>query len=145
MIKSSVSVAIHDAKGRVLVVLRPPDDEDLPNLWGLPASSLKPGEGWEDAVRRTAREKLGVEVEVGPELNRGATERAQYRLEMRLYDAGILSGTPRVRSDVEGITHYVDWKWGTAEVLEPAADRGSLCCRLYLRAEQDGRTRSRRM
>jgi len=130
--KKSVSVAIHGEDGQVLVVLRPPDDEDLPNLWGLPASSLRPGENWEDAVRRTAREKLGVQVEVGPELSRGSIDREKYRLEMRLYEAAIVSGTPSVRDDVEGITHYAAWKWGNADTLVPAADRGSLCCRLYL-------------
>ena len=135
--KNSVSVAIHDDSGRVLVVLRPPDDDELPNLWGLPASSLRADEGWEDAVRRTAREKLGVEVEVGRELCRGSTDRANYRLDMRLFEAHIVSGTPTVRDDVEGVTHYADWKWGTADMLQPAADRGSLCCRLYRRHAED--------
>lgn len=137
--KQSVSVAVCGPDDSVLIVLRPPDDEDLPNAWGLPASSLKEGESWEDAVRRTAREKLGVEVEVGRELCRGFTDRAAFRLSMRLYEARITSGEPAVRQDVHGITHYVDWTWGAAEALVPAAGRGSLCCRLYLEAVRSSR------
>ena len=40
----------------VVVVLRPPDDDELPNVWGLPAASLRANESWEDVVRRAGRE-----------------------------------------------------------------------------------------
>lgn len=134
-VKRSVSVAIRPVFGAceaVLVVQRPPDDEDLPNLWGLPAASLRDGEDWNDAVRRAGREKLGVELEVGHELRRGSLARRDYDLEMRLFEAQIVSGEPHVRADVAGVTHYQAWRWGGAEDLVAAADRGSLCCQLYL-------------
>lgn len=118
---------------RVLVVRRPPDDEELPNLWGLPAGRVRAGETDADAVVRSGREKLGVEVEVGRELNRGSTERAEYTLEMRLYEARILAGEPEVGQPYEEVTQYTGWKWGEAEELRPAAGRGSLCCRLFVR------------
>src|SRR5690606_16323690 len=66
----------------LLTVLRPPDDPDLPDAWGLPAGRVRPGESWTDAVRRAGREKLGVELDVGRELNRGSTRRAAYLLQM---------------------------------------------------------------
>ncbi|HET9984100.1 MAG TPA: NUDIX domain-containing protein [Longimicrobiales bacterium] len=133
-VKRSVSFAIFDPQDRrrVLVVRRPPDDEELPDLWGLPAGSLRPGESWEEAVRRAGREKLGVELEVGPELNRGSTRRAAYTLEMRLFEARIVAGAPAVPQRTPGVTQYRDWTWGDAAALEPAAARGSLCCRLFL-------------
>lgn len=133
-VKRSVSVAIFDPadRRRVLVVRRPPDDEELPDLWGLPAASLRPGESWEDAVRRAGREKLGVELEVREELNRGSTARAGYTLEMRLLEARIVSGSPAVPQPAPGVTQYRAWAWGEAAALEPAATRGSLCCRLFL-------------
>jgi len=136
-VKRSVSVAIRPFFGAcesVLVVQRPADDEDLPNLWGLPAASLRDNEDWIDAVRRAGKEKLGVELEVGDELRRGSIARADYDLEMRLFEAQIIAGDPHVRSDVEGVTHYQAWQWGGAEDLIPAAQRGSLCCQLYLRS-----------
>ncbi|MFW6080069.1 MAG: NUDIX domain-containing protein, partial [Gemmatimonadota bacterium] len=116
----------------VLQVRRPPDDEHLPNVWGLPAGTLREGESWEDAVRRSGPEKLGVELEVGPELNRGSTERADYTLEMKLFEARIVAGEPRVPQPDVGVTRYTDWRWGPARDLAPAAEKGSLCSRLFL-------------
>ena len=134
--KRSVSLAIHEtadpASGRVLLVQRPADDEDLPLAWGLPAASLAEGESWEDAVRRAARDKLGVEVEPGAMLREGSLERPSYTLEMRLYAATMRSGEPSVPQPVDGVTQYVAVRWGTAEELQPAAAAGSLCSRLYL-------------
>lgn len=135
--KRSVSLAIHrDAAGpggrEILLVQRPDDDEDLPLAWGLPAASLEPGESWEDAVRRAARDKLGIDVEPGEVLAEGALDRASYRLEMRLYAARIVRGIPRAPQDVAGVTQYRAWRWGPAEALRPAAAAGSLCSRLYL-------------
>ena len=133
-IRRSVSLAIRrgEEPGAVLVVQRPPDDPDLPDQWGLPAASLAPGESWQDAARRAARDKLGVEVEIGDELRRGSTPRTRYTLEMRLFEARIVAGTPAVPQPVPGVTQYRAWRWGSADDLRPAAGQGSLCCRLYL-------------
>jgi 8-oxo-dGTP diphosphatase len=131
-VKRSVSLAIHDEAGRLLLVQRPPDDEDLPLAWGLPAASLQDGESWEDAVRRAARDKLGIEVRVGDVLAAGHLDRPSYRLEMRLYGATLTTGKPEVAHAPAGVTRYVDWRWGTAAELAPAARQGSLCSRLYL-------------
>jgi isopentenyldiphosphate isomerase len=131
-VKRSVSLALFDEFGRVLAVQRPEDDEDLPNAWGLPASSLRAGESWDDAIRRTGRDKLGVDLKPIRELNRGTLERASYTLDMRLYEAEVVRGTVTVPQVVVGVTQYQNWRWGTAEVLRPAAERGSLCCRLFL-------------
>lgn len=131
-VKRSVSLAIHDDGGRVLLVQRPPDDEDLPLVWGLPAASLITGESWESAVRRAARDKLGVAVRVGGVLAAGTLDRPAYRLEMRLYGATLMAGEPVVAHATPGVTQYIDWQWGTAAALAPAARQGSLCSRLYL-------------
>lgn len=116
----------------LLTVRRPPDDEELPDAWGLPAASLRPGEGWEAAVARAGRVKLGVELEVGELLREGEIDRDDYRLRMRLYRADVREGTPDVDQPAEGITRYVAWAWSPPERLEAAAARGSLCSRLCL-------------
>jgi ADP-ribose pyrophosphatase YjhB (NUDIX family) len=133
--KQSVAVVIRHPENpeQVLTVLRPADDEDLPNVWGLPAATLRPGEDWEAAVQRVGLEKLGVQLKLGNELEHGTQERRDYRLDMRLYEATITRGTPFVPQPDNAYTQYAKWKWGTAEDLQPAAQRGSLCCRLYLR------------
>jgi hypothetical protein len=133
--KQSVAVVIRkaDEPDRVLTVLRPPDDEDLPNVWGLPAATLRPGEEWDAAIQRVGLEKLGVQLKPGAQLESGTQERRDYRLDMRLYDAQITKGTPFVPQPDNAFTQYTKWKWGTIEDLQPAAQRGSLCCRLYLK------------
>ncbi|HEX9106182.1 MAG TPA: NUDIX domain-containing protein [Longimicrobiales bacterium] len=133
-VKRSVAFAIFHGgeRDQVLMVQRPSDDEDLPGAWGLPAGSLLPGEDCGDAVRRGGRDKLGVGLEVGDELNRGSLDRASYTLEMRLLEARIVAGEPRVPQAVAGVTQYQAWRWGSPEDLAPAAARGSLCSRLFI-------------
>ena len=134
-VKRSVSFVIRsrDEPERVLAVRRPPDDDDLPDAWGLPAASLRAGESWPDAVRRAAREKLGVDVDVGALLEEGELERTEYTLHMRLYEARIRAGEPRVPQTTPGVTQYSALDWAAAETFLPAAAEGSLCCRLWLR------------
>jgi ADP-ribose pyrophosphatase YjhB (NUDIX family) len=131
----SVSVAIHrPLDGALLVVQRPPDDEDLPDAWGLPAASLRSTESWEDAVRRAARDKLGVEVDPVEVLGEGHTQRAHYTLHMRLYAARITAGEPAVPQPHPDVTQYQAWRWGGAGDVRAAAEAGSLCSRLYLQS-----------
>jgi ADP-ribose pyrophosphatase YjhB (NUDIX family) len=138
-IKRSVAIAVRDADHgeRVLMVQRPPDDEDLPDAWGLPAASLRADESWPEAALRAGREKLGVELTGLRELNRGHAQRAGYQLEMRVYEARIVAGEPNVMQETPGVTHYRQLRWDTAELLAPAAARGSLCCRLFLETAAD--------
>lgn len=119
--------------GRFLAVRRPPDDEELPDVWGLPAASLRTGETPEEAVRRIGRDKLGVELEAVDELERGALDRPSGTLRMRLHEARITEGMPSVPGDAEGVTQYVDWCWSGPGRLRESARRGSLCSRLHLR------------
>jgi 8-oxo-dGTP diphosphatase len=132
--KHSVAVAIRDPAhaGRVLVVQRPDDDEDLPGAWGLPAASRAPGESWEEAARRAARDKLGVELDGLEHIRAGSLRRPAYVLEMDLVAASLAAGEPAVPRQVAGVTQYQAWRWGGADDLAPAAARGSLCSRLYL-------------
>lgn len=135
-VKRSVSIAIPHADGQqVLIVQRPADDEDLPNAWGLPAASLRDGESWTEAAQRAGHEKLGVELQIGREINRGAIERSNYKLEMRLFEAEIV-GVPEVPQSGTGVTQYQSWRWGTAADLEPASAAGSLCCGLYIQTNK---------
>lgn len=132
--RRSVSLAIRTSgrPGQLLTVRRPDDDPDLPGAWGLPAASLRAHESWESAARRAARDKIGVDVRLGRELNRGEIIRGDTRFIMRLFDARLVAGEPQVPQLVTGVTQYTDWRWDNPAALEPAARRGSLCCRLAL-------------
>jgi 8-oxo-dGTP pyrophosphatase MutT (NUDIX family) len=130
-VKQSVSLVIEDADGRLLLVRRPDDDESLPGVWGLPAASLEPGESEADAVRRAAREKLGLTVEPGRCLGEAVGERAGYRIRMRDFEATLLRGEPTLSRTGLG-TRYADWRWGEPGDLVPAARAGSLCSQVLL-------------
>ncbi len=125
---------------RILAVRRPADDPQLPGLWGLPAVSVGSEEDEPEAVRRLGREKLGVRLEALSDLREGTLERSSYLLHMKLYEARIVEREPAVPQPHAGVTQYVEWKWADASVLLPAARRGSLCCRLYLRELGEGWT-----
>lgn len=139
MTKESIALVIQlpgsaeaDEAYPVLIVQRPDDDEDLPGAWGLPAGSLRPGESPEDAAARAGLEKLGVHLRIGGTLREGRTSRGGYTLHMRLLAAAIEEGAPHVPQGVPDVTQYQAWRWGSAEDVVPAAERGSLCSRLYL-------------
>ncbi|HEX2166375.1 MAG TPA: NUDIX hydrolase [Longimicrobiales bacterium] len=135
-VKRSVALVIRDSarEDMLLLVQRPPDDEDLPNVWGLPAASLRPGETAADAARRAGRDKLGLDLEIGAVLNEGTVDRSAYRLEMQLLEARILSGTPTTSlaagmhsaksGPPDGTTRYQAWQWGPSAELRSAAAEG---------------------
>jgi ADP-ribose pyrophosphatase YjhB (NUDIX family) len=130
-LKRSVSLVIEGPRG-LLLVRRPEDDESLPGEWGLPAATLRPGEGEEDAVRRAGRDKLGVEVHPLRPLGEEAGERPGYRLLMRDWAVELAGGAPAVPQPGDG-TQYAGLRWGEPADLIPAARGGSLCARVLLR------------
>ena len=136
-IKKAVSYAAIDAKGNILLVKRPLDDKDLPNVWGLPAGGVKEDESWEEATTRSGKEKLGVNLKIKEELGEGKLDREKYILHMKLFRVSIPDGEkPVVPQPLEGMTQYVDLKWATSdetvEYLKITAPQGSLCCTLFL-------------
>ena len=135
-VKHSVALVIRDAAGpqRILLVQRPEDDDDLPGVWGLPATSLLDGETWRDAAARAGCEKLGVGLDIQDVVNSGSRERPGYTLSMRLVEARSDDGVPDTAAAPgrPGSTRYQDWRWGERDEVRPAAERGSLCSRLLL-------------
>ena len=135
-LKQSVAVVIRGASPglapSLLTVRRPVDDAELPDIWGLPAATLRDPERWEEAVRRLGHEKLGVRLAVVTELHEGTQERPEYLLHMKLFEARVLEGEPDVDQPVEGATRYTEWKWSDSDELVSGARKGSLCCRLFL-------------
>ncbi len=133
------------APAEILVVRRSPQDRYFPGLWGLPAGTLRRREGYEGAIRRTALHRLGVEVEVLGERAAGSSDRGTHVVQMRLFEARIVAGTPHARDPGPAGHGYTEVRWGSPEDLRPARERGSLCCRLvegWLHAIGPGREQS---
>jgi 8-oxo-dGTP diphosphatase len=128
-VKRSISLVIRRDDGAVLLVRRPEGDPDLSGAWGLPAVSLGPGESEHEAIGRAGRTKLGVEVEAPRLVGEDGG--------MRDFDVRIASGEPSVPQPFGG-TQYDGLRWGDPSELIPAAERGSLCSRVLLRALEIG-------
>jgi len=58
----AVSALIRDGVGRVLLLKRAVDDPINPGKWDLPGGALDPGETFDRALRREAREETGMLV-----------------------------------------------------------------------------------
>lgn len=140
-VKCSVAVVLRHPEDprRFLAVRRPPDDDRLPDVWGLPAVTLRPGELPEAGVRRAGREKLGVELEPTSFVGIGAADRGDHQLILMDVEARLVSGEPSVSTASTTATRYVDQRWtGDLALLAEAARKGSLCSRLLLEAEGVG-------
>ena len=125
----------------LLVVQRPHDDEDLPGVWGLPATTVRPHESDADAATRLGTSKLGAPVTLGVFLAEGTQQRHDAELSMRLYAATMPSEEPALTPSPHehGVTYYADWRWAPRPALRAGAERGSLCCALALQ-DTAGRT-----
>ncbi len=136
--KCAISYVIYDAdRSHLLMVRRPADDLDLPNVWGFPAGSVREDETFEEAIIRSGKEKLGVGLRPTKFIGRGNIERLDHVLHMEEYEAEILKGEPNVSQPVGGATQYQAWRWGVSGDLKEAARKGSLCCQLYLSSKNE--------
>jgi hypothetical protein len=131
--KHSITLLIPATSGRILLVLRPTDDDTLPGLWSLPAITTAPGEDEAEAIRRAGRDKLGVELLPGGLIGEAERDSDHQTQRIRGHEATIVSGSASVPQHGPG-TQYVDWRWGTPEDLKSAARAGSLGCQIALRA-----------
>lgn len=137
-IKYTISYVIYNEdRSKILIVQRPSNDENLPNTWGLPAGTVKDNETFEEAVIRSGKQKLDVELTIVKFVGRGNIERDDYILHMEEYEVKILSGEPKVPQPIKGITQYQSWRWGVSSDIKDAANKGSLCSQIYLTSKNE--------
>jgi uncharacterized protein len=135
MIKRSVAVVVRGPEAGTFLVVRRPDDpgDPLAGVWGLPAVTLADGEDERAAAVRVGRDKLGVELAPGVRLGQASAGRGDYELVLADYEATIIAGAPSVPQPDASVTQYVEWRYAAdPAVLAEAADRGSLCARIFL-------------
>ena len=134
-LKYAVAFTLYNPRkeNEFLIIKRPPDAEDHPNMWGFPATMLMPGELPETCLRRAAKEKLNLEV-VPTEFTGGiAQERKYFILYLMHFKAKIKEGEPDVHKSTAKGTNYVDQRWTSdPKDLFPIAEKGSICVQLFL-------------
>ena len=101
-IKTSVAVFLlnPDDSSKFLIVKRPNDDDSLPNVYGLPAGSIKEGELPEQVVKRIGIEKLNTEIEATKFIGSKYIDRGAYVLILMDIDAKLIGKEPDVLSAV---------------------------------------------
>ena len=135
-IRHAVAAALRRDDGLTFAVQRPNEPgEELPGIWGLPAVTLRDGETIEQGIRRLGAEKLSIELTPLHALAEGEQQRDDYVLRMTVYEASA-GGEPTLppRPPEATSTLYVDTDWLPVEAFQEAADKGSLCCQLFLAA-----------
>lgn len=134
-VKCSVAAVVRHPEHprQFLAVRRPPDDDRLPDVWGLPAVSLHPGELPEAALRRIGEEKLGTRIEPTRFIGIKSADRGEYELILMDIEARLAGASPSVARATTSATRYVDQQWTEdASLLLDAARRGSLCSQVLL-------------
>ena len=106
----------------------------LPGLWEFPGGKAGRDESDEQALRREVNERLCVEVEVGRRLARKTHDYEGYSVDLNLYSATVVSGSPRV-GNIE------KFKWVKSAELEdhdfPPADQATMDALLGISDDKD--------
>ena len=90
--------AIVERDGAVFAARRNAD-RSAGGLWEFPGGKIEPGETAEDALRRELQEELGVDVAVGPFVDRSLSEVGAARIELSCYAAQFEGDDPSASSD----------------------------------------------
>jgi ADP-ribose pyrophosphatase YjhB (NUDIX family) len=134
-VRNAVAVVVRRDDGRVLAVKRPDEPgEELPGVWGLPATTLLDGEAIDDGVHRIGSDKLGVRLAPLRPIAAGEQQRAGYILHMTLHEA-LMDGEPVLSGTEIAGTRYEAIHWLPEVEFAAAASKGSLCCALLLEAQ----------
>jgi mutator protein MutT len=104
-----VAGVIRREDGRLLITQRLPDDT-LGGYWEFPGGKVDPGEELPAALRRELMEELGVETEIGPEIQRTVHAYPDRDVRLYFYEARIVSGEPQK-------LEVADLRWVTVDEL----------------------------
>jgi 8-oxo-dGTP diphosphatase len=135
--KGAVSLVITDNDNNFLAVKRADDpSDDLANVWGFPAVTLKQDESHQEAALRVGRQKLGVDIVLGEKIGDSTHDRNTHILHLTDYEAKITSGTPITPQPDLSVSQYAECKFtNDPTILFEAARKGSQCTQLFLESK----------
>jgi 8-oxo-dGTP diphosphatase len=114
-----VAGVIRREDGRFLITQRLADDT-LGGYWEFPGGKVDPGEELVAALRRELREELGVETEIGAEIQRVVHAYPDRDVRLYFYAARILAGEPQ-KLEVADLTWIAPEQFGDYQF--PEADQ----------------------
>lgn len=118
MIRDVVAAAILDdlVRPRRVLAARRSRPANLAGRWEFPGGKVEPGETCRTALIREIAEELGVGIDLGEELTDGTQWLISPEWRLRVWTAGISSGTPeagdshdRLRWLAQSELDAVDW------------------------------------
>lgn len=102
-----VVAAVIEREGRYLLCQRPPK-KHYPLQWEFPGGKVERGETPEAALRREIAEEIGVEINVGPLMERVRHDYGHgHDYELSFFSCQILKGEP-VAQPGQGV-HRIEW------------------------------------
>jgi len=111
--KHMIAALLFDRKRRVLVVRRPPYGL-LGGLWKFPGGERGAKEALEEALVRTVREDLTLNVRAVKRIGSVKHAYTHFRVTFHVYRCAVVSGRPRSREGRK-------WKWVSTEELHTLA------------------------
>ena len=130
--KESVAIVIKNGKGGFLAVRRAEGDT-FAGQWGLPAATLRGDETNQDTVKRAAKDKLGVDVEILETIGDMTLDKGEYLNHLTEYLVKIVKGEVSLKMRDSSVSQYTEYKYyDDPRILIPAAKNGSICSRIFL-------------
>lgn len=132
-VKESVAIVIKNDDGQFLAV-KIADNDSFAGQWGLPEASLRKDESNEDAAKRAAKDKLGVDIEVIEVIGDMTVDKGDYLEHLTEYLVQTIGGEVSLETRDASVSRYAEFKYNDdAKILIPAAKNGSVCSRIYLK------------
>ena len=117
-------VAAVIARGESYLITQRRPQAVLAGLWEFPGGRVEEGESDAQALAREVRERVAVEVTVGPCIGRRTHDYDGYSVDLALYQASIVGDAEPVAARV------ADCRWVTSGEFEkyrfPAADQATM-------------------
>ena len=104
-----VAAVVVNEQNEILCALRS-SQMSLPNLWEFPGGKIEEGESHETALTREIQEELGIDIEVGENVEDTYFEYDTFTIQLTSYFATITSGNLNA-------TEHAELRWMTPENL----------------------------
>ncbi|MDP3882380.1 MAG: hypothetical protein Q8Q31_05880 [Nanoarchaeota archaeon] len=133
--KYAVAYIVRNPEKKLLLVNSQDHEEGFLDGWGLPVEYVGDDETEHQAIARSGKQRLGVELKVANFIGRDRMKKEDCTLELGVFEVKILAGgKPTILESGAGSFQYLECRWGTTEDFKESARNGDLASKLYLQS-----------